>query len=86
MSNTIIAAYWMIGAMFSFSLMAVGGRELGGFLDTFEIMTYRSLVGVLIVLFFVCSVFQITKSLHYPSTSSFGHRTKFKKVLLTNNI
>lgn len=53
MSNTIIAAYWMIGAMFSFSLMAVGGRELGGFLDTFEIMTYRSLVGVLIVLFVV---------------------------------
>ena len=32
MSNTIIAAYWMIGAMFSFSLMAVGGRELGGLL------------------------------------------------------
>ena len=53
MSNTIIAAYWMIGAMFSFSLMAVGGRELGGFLDTFEIMTYRSLVGVLIVLLVV---------------------------------
>ena len=53
MSNTIIAAYWMIGAMFSFSLMAVGGRELGGLLDTFEIMTYRSLVGVLIVLFVV---------------------------------
>ena len=53
MSNTIIAAYWMIGAMFSFSLMALGGRELGGFLDTFEIMTYRSLVGVLIVLFVV---------------------------------
>ena len=43
MSNTIIAAYWMIGAMFSFSLMAVGGRELGGFLDTFETVSYTHL-------------------------------------------
>jgi len=53
MSNTIKAAYWMIGAMFSFSMMAISGRELGGDLDTFEIMTYRSLIGVMIVLFFI---------------------------------
>jgi len=52
MSNTIKAAYWMIGAMFSFSLMAVSGRELGGYLDTFEIMMYRSFIGIFIVLFF----------------------------------
>ena len=49
MSNTITAAYWMIGAMFSFSLMAVGGRELGAYLDTFEIMMYRSVIGFFIV-------------------------------------
>ena len=53
MSNTIKAAYWMIGAMFSFSLMAVSGRELGGYLDTFEIMMYRSLIGVFIVSIFL---------------------------------
>ena len=53
MSNTIKAAYWMIGAMFSFSMMAISGRELGGDLDTFEIMTYRSLIGIMIVLFFI---------------------------------
>ena len=53
MSNTIKAAYWMIGAMFSFSMMAISGRELGGDLDTFEIMTYRSLIGIIIVLFFI---------------------------------
>ena len=52
-TNTIKAAYWMIGAMFSLSMMAVSGRELGGDLDTFEIMTYRSLIGITIVLFFV---------------------------------
>ena len=63
MSNTIKAAYWMIGAMFSFSLMAVSGRELGGYLDTFEIMMYRSLIGVFIVfifLFYNKSFFEIS--------------------------
>ena len=53
MSNTLKAAYWMIGAMFSFSLMAVSGRELGGYLDTFEIMMYRSFIGILIVSVFI---------------------------------
>ena len=53
MSNTIKAAYWMVGAMFSFSLMAVSGRELGGYLDTFEIMMYRSLIGIFIVFIFL---------------------------------
>lgn len=40
----------MVGAMSSFSLMAIAGRELGGRLDTFEIMMYRSFLGVIIVL------------------------------------
>lgn len=44
-----LAALWMIGAIASFSSMAVAGRELGAVHDTFEIMFYRSLVGVLIV-------------------------------------
>lgn len=36
----------MSGAIASFSSMAVGGRELGLMHDTFEIMLYRSLVGI----------------------------------------
>ena len=44
------ATVWMIGAMFSFSLMAVSGRELATNLNTFEIMLFRSIIGFLIVL------------------------------------
>ncbi|MEL0435547.1 DMT family transporter [Phycobacter sp. K97] len=43
------AALWMTGAIVSFSSMAIAGREAGLTLDTFEIMTYRSLVGVIVV-------------------------------------
>jgi drug/metabolite transporter (DMT)-like permease len=46
---TFKAALWMLGAIVSFSSMAVAGREAGRALDTFEIMMYRSLVGLLIV-------------------------------------
>lgn len=43
------AALWMSGAIASFSTMAIAGREAGQQLDTFEIMTYRSLIGLIIV-------------------------------------
>ncbi|KXF91760.1 DMT family transporter [Phaeobacter inhibens] len=43
------AAIWMIGAIVSFSAMAIAGREAGLSLDTFEIMTYRSAIGLVIV-------------------------------------
>ena len=43
------AAVWMIGAIVSFTSMAVAGRTLADELDTFEIMTYRSLIGIVIV-------------------------------------
>jgi len=46
----IKAALWMIGAIFSFSAMAVAGRAAALELDTFELMTYRSAIGVAIVL------------------------------------
>ena len=45
-----LAALWMIGAIVSFSTMAVAGRAVSFELDTFEIMTYRSAVGVVVVL------------------------------------
>jgi len=43
------AALWMIGAIVSFTAMAVAGREVSLALDTFEIMMYRSLIGVVVV-------------------------------------
>jgi len=49
--NTIAqAALWMSGAILSFSSMAIAGRAVSLELDTFEIMMYRSFVGVVIVL------------------------------------
>ncbi|MEB8386155.1 DMT family transporter [Rhodobacteraceae bacterium KMM 6894] len=47
--DVVRAALWMIGAILSFSLMAVAGRSVSFALDTFEIMLYRSLVGILVV-------------------------------------
>ena len=39
----------MSGAIASFSIMAVAGREVSFSLDTFEIMLFRSVVGVIVV-------------------------------------
>ncbi len=50
MTPIVRAAFWMSGAIVSFTLMAVAGRALSLDLDTFEIMMYRSLVGVFVVL------------------------------------
>jgi drug/metabolite transporter (DMT)-like permease len=44
------AAVWMIGALLSFSAMAVAGRELAGELSTFAILFFRSLIGLPVVL------------------------------------
>jgi len=49
MSNTFKAALWMIGAIVSFTSMAVAGRAVSFELDTFEIMMYRSFLGVIVV-------------------------------------
>lgn len=43
------AALWMIGAIVSFSAMAVAGRSVEHQVNVFELMIYRSLVGVIIV-------------------------------------
>ncbi|HEU0222078.1 MAG TPA: DMT family transporter [Paracoccaceae bacterium] len=47
------AAIWMLGAIASFVAMAVAGREISAELDTFELMFYRSVIGFLIVCFFL---------------------------------
>ena len=50
MSDILRAALWMSGAIISFTLMAVAGRAVSFELDTFEIMTFRSLTGMIIVI------------------------------------
>lgn len=49
-NRPLAAAGWMLGAILGFSSMAVAGRELGGRLDTFDIMIWRSGVGLVLVL------------------------------------
>ena len=39
----------MVGGIISFTSMAIAGREVSFELDTFEIMLYRSIIGVLVV-------------------------------------
>jgi len=48
-SNPALAAIWMIGAILSFTSMAVAGRAVSFELDTFEIMMFRSFIGIAIV-------------------------------------
>ena len=49
MTTTLRAATWMVGAIGAFTMMAIAGRAASLDLDTFEIMLYRSFVGLLIV-------------------------------------
>ncbi|MGI9394876.1 MAG: DMT family transporter [Boseongicola sp.] len=51
-SRPLLAAAWMTGAIISFSSMAVAGRAVSHELDTFELMMYRSLIGLVLVLAF----------------------------------
>ncbi len=62
------AALWMSGAIASFTAMAIAGRAVSFELDTFEIMMYRSLIGILIVL----SVGMATGHLREVSRRSLG--------------
>jgi len=50
LTPTVRACLWMIGAIVSFTSMAIAGRAVSLNLDTFEIMMYRSVIGVGIVL------------------------------------
>lgn len=45
-----VAALWMLGALSSFVLMAVSGREISKELDTFQLMFFRSVIGLAIVI------------------------------------
>jgi drug/metabolite transporter (DMT)-like permease len=43
------AALWMTGAIFSFIAMAIAGRELSAELTTFQILFFRGLVGLVVI-------------------------------------
>jgi len=43
--NTVL---WMMGTLASFSFMAIAARELSGAIDTFQILFFRSLLGLII--------------------------------------
>ena len=48
-TRPLAAALWMLGSIFSFVGMSIAGRALKPFLDVPEIMTWRSLIGLVIV-------------------------------------
>ncbi len=43
------AALWMIASILGFTMVAVAGRALHPFLDTYEVMLWRSVVGIVTV-------------------------------------
>jgi drug/metabolite transporter (DMT)-like permease len=49
MTPPLKAALWMIGAIFSFTAMAVAAREISQIHDSFEIMAARSIIGLVLV-------------------------------------
>jgi len=48
-SNVPAAVFWMVGTLFSFSLMAISVRQLGGVLNLFELLVVRSVGGLAIL-------------------------------------
>lgn len=62
------AAVWMLGAIASFTSMAVAGREVGDVHDTFEMMMFRSVVGLVIMV----GVITLMRRWHEVTTQSIG--------------
>ena len=49
MSDVLKGSLWMMGGVFSLTSMAISGKEVSLQIDTFEILFYRSIIGVVIV-------------------------------------
>jgi len=60
-NRPLAAALWMIGAIASFTAMAVATREIDGAHDTFEILAYRSVVGFALVLAGAAALGQLSR-------------------------
>ncbi|MEM6481742.1 MAG: DMT family transporter [Pseudomonadota bacterium] len=67
-AHVMRAGLFMLGAVASFSLMAIAGREVSFALDTFEIMMYRSILGLLIVVSFMI----VLRRWHEVNAASMG--------------
>ena len=75
MNPTAKAALWMIGAICAFTSMAIAGRVISAELNTFEIMLYRSLIGLCIMVSII------------GATGNVGHfSTRQKQLHLLRNI
>ena len=53
MTNTVKGSLWMLGGVFCLTLMAVASKEISLQIDTFEILFFRSVIGVSVILFFI---------------------------------
>lgn len=60
-NRPLAAAVWMIGSIGAFTTMAISGRMVSAAHDTFEIMTWRSLVGLILVLGFATSTGRLSE-------------------------
>lgn len=58
MTNFTKSALWMIAAILSFSCMALAGREAMSGYNSFEVMTYRSAIGMVVV----CIILAVTRN------------------------
>ena len=68
MNDTLKGVLWMLGTITSFSVMAVAGREVLDVHDTFEIMAFRSILGVLIIV----TIVAVTRRWQELRTQQFG--------------
>ncbi len=53
MNESLKGPLWMVGGVFSLTLMAIAGKEISLQIDTFEILFFRSVIGIVIVLLVV---------------------------------
>lgn len=72
------ATLWMIGALTSFCLMAIGARELNSQIGVFQILFFRSIVGLLVLLPI------ISLSNFSSKKSSFAYPKRIKLHLVRN--
>jgi drug/metabolite transporter (DMT)-like permease len=74
--SIIKATLWMMGTLTCFLAMAIGGRELSTQLGTFQILFFRSLIGLLIIGFLLFrSGWRriLTKNLRLHTIRNFAH-------------
>ena len=50
MNESLKGPLWMVGGVFSLTAMAIAGKEISLQIDTFEILFFRSVIGIFIVL------------------------------------